>query len=393
MHSRISVFQKLAILLQSFLLLALFLIARPVVAHGQADGFTGVSLSVASPTVPPGGLLQSQVFVTEPKPILKGKQGMKSGSAALVLASPLGPFRDAALFSTGGDASGVAVTNGAGTQFYFSSPLETFGESVDTPIMTLAYPVRTTATSGQSVNLTLDSKNSLWLDPSGKPYPVELKSGVMTVGGTMSVSDVVPGAGRPPAGTIISIKGTGFQQNASVDFGEAKVQTQTYVSPNLIQVTLRDAAEIRGQRIRIKNGNEQVTYFPYQRTTAIGKSTHLLIAESFPLFSQTALTIGYFRPTLHGTMFSGLAVQNLNSTTAAVTLQLFSNTGTLLATQSESVTKNSTFTRDLVELFPGVTPADGTRLTVTSNKAIQMLGLLGNDASGMVLPVPASSTP
>src|SRR5690349_11617151 len=61
--------------------------------------FNGVSLSVASPTVPPGGLLQMQVFVTEPNPILKGKQRMvmapvRLAAAAPVVAatSPLGPI-------------------------------------------------------------------------------------------------------------------------------------------------------------------------------------------------------------------------------------------------------------------------------------------------------------
>jgi hypothetical protein len=47
----------------------------------------------------------------------------------------------------------------------------------------------------------------------------------------------------------------------------------------------------------------------------------------------------------------------------------------------------------LVELFSGVTPGDGTTLAVTSDHAILMLGLLGDDASGELLPVPASSTP
>jgi hypothetical protein len=394
MGSRSGLFSKVP---QSLLILTLFLAVRPLVAHGAPqDVFTGVSLSVDSPTVPPGGLLQTQVFITEPKPILKGKQGMKlNGSLLPALASPLGAFRDAALFSTGGDVSGVAVTNAAGTQFFFSSPLETFGTSIDTPVMTMSYPVRATAAAGQAVNLTLDSKSSLWLDPSGKQYPVELKSGVMTVGGTLSVSDVVPGAGKPPAGTLISVKGVGFQQDAEVDFGEGHVQTSTWVNSNLIQVTLRDPIEIRGQRVRVKNHetNEESVYFPFQRTTPLGKSTHALIASSFPLFPQTALSLGYFRPTLHATVFSGIALQNLNSTSVTATLQLYSKTGVLLSTQTQVMGKNSSIARDLVELFPGVSPADGTRLKVTSGKAIQMLGLLGDDGSGTVLPVPASSTP
>jgi hypothetical protein len=47
----------------------------------------------------------------------------------------------------------------------------------------------------------------------------------------------------------------------------------------------------------------------------------------------------------------------------------------------------------LVELFPGVKPSDGTKLTVTSNIAIQMLGLLGDDSSGTLLPVAPTPTP
>ena len=74
--------------------------------------FNGVSLSVQSPTVPPGGTLQVQVFVTEPNPILKGRQGMKLGSARSALVPPalipnagvapaaiLGSIRDAAVYS------------------------------------------------------------------------------------------------------------------------------------------------------------------------------------------------------------------------------------------------------------------------------------------------------
>jgi hypothetical protein len=47
----------------------------------------------------------------------------------------------------------------------------------------------------------------------------------------------------------------------------------------------------------------------------------------------------------------------------------------------------------LVELFPGVTPGDGTELMVTSPAAIQMLGLLGDDSAGTLLPVAASPNP
>jgi hypothetical protein len=367
---------------------------------GGGGGGGNAGLSVASPTVPPGGLLQMQVFITEPKPILKGKQGVGSQNpngnvVDSALASPLGAVRDAAIFSPAGDVSGVAVTASGETHFFFSSPLNNYGESIDTPVITLAYPVRATASVGQTVGLNLDANDSLWLNPKGKPYVFELKSGAMTVGGSLSISDVIPGAGTPAPGTVISIIGVGFESDSKVDFGEGHVVSTQVINSKLIQVTLGDdPIEIRGQRIRVENPNHELaTYFPYQRTKRIKKSTHLLVAESFPLFSQTAETVGYFRPTLHGTIFSGLALQNLNSTSVTAILQLYSQAGALLSTKKVVLGANTYIARDLVELFPGVSPTDGTELAVTSNPAIEMLGLLGDDSSATLLPVPPTANP
>jgi len=368
-----------------------------------APAFAGVSLSVASPTVPPGGLLQMQVFVTEPNPILKGRQRMGMvprplaalGSEGVAPASaPLRAIRDAALFSPAGDVSGVAVGKSGSTQIFFSSPLTSFGTTIDTPVMAIAMPVTTGATVGQTVNLNLDPNASLWYDPNSKLYPVELKSGVLTVGGTLAISDVNPGAGIVQPGTVISIKGVGFQPTTLIDINEAAMATLNYVSPNLMQVTLSLPFDIRGKRIRATNSNnERVEYYPYQRTTALGKSTHLLVASSIPLFAQTTWTLGYFRPTLRGTMFSGLALQNLNPANANVVLNLYTKSGVLLATQTILLGTNVSMARDLAELFPGVVAGSGTSLKVMSNQPIQILGLLGDDASSTLLPVNPTSTP
>ena len=77
-------FSNLCLLAQSSVILTVMLATQPVVAQGNKNGGggggegTGPGLSVASPTVPPGALLQMQIFMTEPKPILKGKQGVHS---------------------------------------------------------------------------------------------------------------------------------------------------------------------------------------------------------------------------------------------------------------------------------------------------------------------------
>jgi hypothetical protein len=392
---------KLEVIARLFLIITI-VFAVCLFAFGAQGGdvFNGVSLSVDSPTVPAGGLLQMQVFITEPKPILKGKQGTRAVASAnsafadfAASASTLGAFRDAALFSTGTDVSGVAVTSSTGTEFYFSSPLNTFGMSVDTPVMTVSYPVLSTAKAGQALDLTLDPTQSQWLDPTGKAYATELKSGTMTVGGTVSISDVTPGDGTVAAGSTITIKGVGFQATSKVDFGEGHVQTQQFINSNQIQITLRDALNVRGQRIRVENGNERATYFPFQRTTAIGNSTHKLMSESYPLFPQTALKLGYFKSTLKGKQFTGIALQNLNSTQVPVTLQLLSSSGVVLSEQIVNMGKNTRYIRDLAEVFPGVKAATGTEVEVTATKGVQILGLLGDDSAASVSPITVTTTP
>jgi len=373
-------------------------------ATKPAAVFTGISLSVDSPTVPPGGTLQMQVFVTEPNPILKGKQGVRFAAvkaAALTtpvtaIAAPvslLGTIRDASLFSTGGDVSGVAVGKSGGTQVFFTSPLTSFGTALDTPVMTIQIPVSAAGTVGQTVDLTLDPNNSLWYDPASNLYPVELRSGVMTVGGTLSVSDVTPGAGVVQPGKIISIKGIGFDSSSKVDIAEAAIATTRFVSANLIQVTLSAPLDIRGKRIRVTNAyKELVTYYPYQRTTKQGTSNHPLIASSIPIFAQTSWKVGFFRPTASGTIFSGIALQNVNAVRANVVLRLTRN-GVLLATQNVILGVKSSLARDLAEMFPGVAAATGTRLRVSSDQPIQMMGLLADDSTRTVLPINPTSTP
>jgi hypothetical protein len=359
------------------------LLASPTLG---AAGFAGVSLDLASQTVPPGGLLQMQVFITEPKPILKGGQ-KASFSARAALVSPLTTVRDGALFSPAGDVDGVAVLGPGTIQVTFNSPLTSFGTDLDTPVMAFALPVSAASTNGQKVPLTLDPASAQWFDPSGQQYPVELKSGTLTVGGKTSVTDVVPGAGLIPAGTIISIKGLGFQPTSKVSVNNAVVATTKFIGSTEIQITLTQSFDIEGERVRVDTGSERVEYYPYQRTTQAGKSTHPLVAASFPLFAHTTWTQAFFHPVLQGTTFSGIALQNLNASVATVTLQLFSSVGGLLATRTISLPTNTRMVRDYAEVFPGQVAGNGTTVKVTSNVAVELLGLLGDDALSTVSPV------
>ncbi|HEY7097831.1 MAG TPA: IPT/TIG domain-containing protein [Terriglobales bacterium] len=307
----------------------------------------------------------------------------------------LGPVQGMGIYSPLGDVSAVAVTQNGTTRVNLSSPLTNLGTDSDDPMVTITMPVAGTAANGQTSNLSLDPKVSSWLDPDSQKYPVELTSGSVTVGGKISVSGVVPSSGVVPAGTKLVIKGLGFPQRVRVDVGEAIVKTTRFVNSSRVEVTLAGDYDITGQRIRVrdKDSNDRVEFFPYQLTTPIGVSTHALIAASYPMFSRTTYTEGYFRPVLSGSVFSGLALQNVTNVATTATVELYASDGSLLTSVSVDLQASSRIARDLAELLPGVVASNGTSLHVTAPTPIQMLGLLGNDASGVVLPVPPRTTP
>lgn len=370
-------------------LIALFTVPGYVFARngvGQPP-FAGVELTIPNETVPAGGMLQLKVQITEPKPILKG--GQKTSFASTFL----GTVKGIALFSAAGDAAGTAVLKGGTVQFSLSSPLTSLGTVVDYPVLTVAVPVLSTALAGQKANLRLD-KAATWFDPASQQYPLLVKSGVLTVGGTMSISNIAPGSGVVAPGTKIVISGVGFKPTSVVDINEAIIATSTYISPNEIDVTLGAALDMTGKRVRIVDSisNEKVTYYSYQRYTSLGKSTHPLVAATYPLFSTLTYAQAYFKPVLTGSQFAGVSLQNPTASTVTAIMILSASDGTLLGSKTVSIPANNRLTRDLSEVFPGLA-VTGTSLQVTASAPIQMLGLLGDDSLGTVDPVIPSLLP
>lgn len=364
--------------------LLVFVLTSPALATAQTTNTLG--LKILNEKVSPGGMLQMKLTVTEPKPILKGNQRLNFSST--FLGAPAGIHLD----SPKGDVSGVMVVGNGTSQMFFSSPLSSFGTNLDYPILTMAMPVLSTAVVGKKVTLALDGVNSSWLDPSSSPYPLELKSGVMTVGGSLSVSNIVPGSGVVPAGTPITITGIGFQPDVVVNVNNATVSSFQFVSSTQIKFTLSTAVEMESRRVRVKKPttNETVTYYSYQRTAEVGESTHALVAASYPLFSHAKWTQAFLKPVASGTKFSALALQNTRTTGVTVTLSLLSGTGNLLASKTVSLPGRSKIVRDMKEFFSGA--KTGTEIRITCPVAIQVLGMLGDDASRIVLPVAPSAT-
>jgi hypothetical protein len=352
----------------------------------QALGQVPIELRVSNETVPAGGMLQFTVFLTEPSPIRKGSPLLAFGSTIL------GPAQGLSIYSPAGDAIGAAVVRGGNVKMIVTSAQLDYGMDIDTPVVAISIPVLSTALPGQTANLKLNP-TSVWLDANGNPYPTLVTQGMLTVGGTLSISNVVPGGGVAPAGSTVRILGMGFQPTSTVDINEALISSTHYVSSKEIDVVLAADTPMDGRRVTAINpSNEKVVYFSYLRTKPLGKSALALLAKTEPLFSQVLYKQGYFR-TVTGTTFLGVAVRNANTQSANITINLFSAANTLLGSTSVALPPAMRFSRSVWELFPNVTPANNLVVQMVSDLPVGMLGLLGDMNTKTVAPVAPSFTP
>src|SRR6266849_5087352 len=348
-----------------------------------------VSLRIPDEREPPGGLLEMKVALTEPEPIVTGGCTLEFGPA------PLGAVQDVALFSPTGNVSATAVIDGGRIYIAFNSPDGTFGTGGrDLTIAALAIPVRDDANPGDQSPLTLDPNASWWVDPFGELYGQEVRQGLLTVGGTLSITDVVPGSAFAPAGSTIAVLGMGFQPGARVQIEGVDVGPTGFVSPTRLEVTLAGGALMHGKRIRVRNADQTMaTYDSFLRTTPLGESSRLLLARTVPIFSLTTFAEAYFNPFANPEHFSALAFRNPESQSADISLDAYSAAGEPIASTTLTLPGAQRISREVSELFPDAVFPTGGYVRAVSTIPIQVLGLLGDDAAGTVLPVDPNPAP
>ncbi|HET9837336.1 MAG TPA: IPT/TIG domain-containing protein [Candidatus Angelobacter sp.] len=345
-----------------------------------APGFTGVSLRVLNSLIPPGGTFQYQLLLTEPKPIGHGS----------TTTSGTGTVSGIALNDPIGQTAGVAILNGPGIRINFSSPLATFGTNprIDYPILAIRMLIPANTPVGLQVPLSIDLANSFWFDANGQPYLQEIFPGKLTIGGNLAISDVVPGGGLQPAGTVVAILGMGFRPDSivSIEGTELGIANTQFISASEIDATLPQAVQMEGARVRVKNPDQTATFFSYFHGPAVGQSAHPLLAQTYPLFARQTYTAAALPWNRAGSQFTGLALQNQGSAAANITLETHSATGALLGSVMVSLPGGSKINRDLLEFFPGAS-ASAVSVSIKSDAPVQMLGLLGDDATGDVVPL------
>jgi IPT/TIG domain-containing protein len=347
---------------------------------------TAVSLKILNARAPAGGVMQLNVTLTEPTPILVG-QGVISFSS-------VGSVLGVALFSPAGvlsDVVGTAVIGAGGVTLRSSSPSAQFGSVAGTPILAVAIGVPATTPVGTRGALSMDLATSLFLDPAGTPYPQTVKNGSFVIGGTLNVGNVSPALGLLPAGSTVTVQGMGFLSGAIVEIDDVPVASTTFVSPTELLATIAAPADLYGRDVTVINADlARASYYAYPRTAWLAPSAHRLLAATDPIFSPLRFSRAVWANTARAGQFVALALQNAVGTAPAnVTVEL-RTAARVIASTPVPLPAMSRIERDLSELFPGTAvPADAV-LAVRSDIPVQMLGMLGDDAAGTIEPLTPS---
>jgi hypothetical protein len=357
-------------------------------SSGPGSGASPPELSFHVPdeTALPGGLVQMKFMVTVPTPISSG------GPVVSFDAGMFDGVWGIELFCPNGDLNGFATVSGSRVNIRYITTAGVSG--TDYPIMTMALHIRPDAQPGSKTQFQLDPSSTWTVNPSGATATLKPTSpAVVTAGGTISILDVVPGGGILPAGSVVSIRGMGFQPLTQIQLNTIKFSSIQLVSSNEIQFALAETTNMTGQKIQVVNPDgSQDTYFSYMRGIPVLQSSQPLLAGAVPIFSSVTHTWAKFKPVADNpsSQFSGIALQNPNLAAADITVALYSSTDTLVGSSSFTLFSGYRLMGETSELTHGATADPGSYLVVMSTQPVQVFGFLGDNASGTVTPFSAA---
>lgn len=342
-----------------------------------------ISLHIPDEYAPPGGVVQMKFLVTEPTPVSSSGPRIPVPTGTKVLGIQM--------FNPSGDVNGVAMVSPSMVSVASITSSGTQGS--DYPIMTVAFQLPETISIGNKLSFSLDPSSTWTLGLLGVATMKPILPATITVGGSISITDVVPGGGFQPAGTVIQVEGIGFQTGTQVQLSSIKASSITVVGPNEIDIVLAEPTQMTGKKIQVTNPDgSQDTYFSYMRGIPMGQSDQALLSSAMPIFSSVTYARAAFSTADPATgEFSGLAVQDPNLAAATVNFSLFSSTNTPLGSSTMVIPAGNRMMREMSELI-GVTPPQGSYVVVSSDVPVQVFGFLGNTVTGTVVPYVALSS-
>jgi hypothetical protein len=364
---------------------AAFALAVPSIALAAEDS---VCVRTLNGVAPPGGSIQLKVLPgdpTDPTPIIVDLMSLGLGAedpgAVQGVTLPQAP-----------DAAGTAVNDGNSLVLRTVSPSSTL-ELSSVPMIALTIAVSDQAALG-TTGLTVDAAASSSLDPVADTCQLDRSSQVsFVVNRSLSITGVLPGGGFLPAGSVVAVAGIGFEPETQVLIDGIAVASTSWVDASRIEVVTAVDAQLDGRKVSVVNPDGTgATYFSYLRATDLGKSARPLLAATEAIFPVQTQSSAVFAAPASGTFFA-LALQNPQPDDATVSVELWDG-GSVVASASLTLPPRTKVSREISELFPGVTPGAESFFQLTATLPMQLLGLSGNETDGSVAPVlPALASP
>jgi hypothetical protein len=356
---------------------SLVLGAAAALANSQTTTAPDVSLKIQNETVPPGGLAQVKLLITEPKPISTGVIPINlNGVGKVAGISVISPERD---------TIGVALVSGSRVSVSVVSPTATFGTDTDYPLLTIAAWIAPTTPVGSVYPIDLDPASLQFTDPTGAVYPNSFKVGSILVAPNVGIDNVVPGSAEVGVHALVTVIGRGFVPGTKVKFKDVLLSSVSFVDDSHMQVRVAQPARMHGTDVIVVNpNNAQTNYFSYLRTAAETISLRPELRDAVPLFADNDDTTAIVE--VAGTM-TGLAVQNRQSVVANAVAELFDSSGRPLAAATVRVSPSRFALLELSEVF-GMSYAPGQIVRVRSEVPVQVMGV-AVDAAGGVRPIPS----
>jgi hypothetical protein len=372
---------RLKMMIQS-LLAAGFATSLAMAAGGSGGGGAAVpgvaEVRVFNETIPAGGTVQIKLGLTNPRPIMGGSGDFYSSDL-------MDAFFGIAVFSPAGDAFGVAGVSNGKVSIHVVSPLASMGTS-DYPFVTIAGHVRGDAAAGSTMPLSVTGS---FLDPAGTTVALAPKPGVLTVGGSLAVHNIVPGGGVWPAGTVVRVLGAGFGKGTALNRASFKVSGWRIVSPSEIDLTLGEQVEMEHQFVMLSNPDKStITYYAYLRGVETVASSVPIVASSMPMFpglTYSQMQIQQNSRGMNNNLVTALSLQNPNPTAAIVSLEAETPATGKIAETTITLAFGEKITRELGEFF-GLQLNPGTTVKVRSSLPVQSVGFVADPGTGAVAP-------
>jgi uncharacterized protein (TIGR03437 family) len=282
---------------------------------------TSLTLRVSSETAPPGSTAQIKIYAATPSLVTAANFSLDFDPQVF------DGIASVAAFSASGDQIGYANVNGQHLDAHFRSSSGGIGQLRSLPVFVVSVRVLASAPAGTTRAITLtptvDANGIGWNDTQGDALAVTVTPGTFTVGGSLSVTSIVPGGGLLPAATVLAIQGAGFQAETTVAIDGVPIASTKYVSPTEIELTLGGQTELTGKHVSLSNpSGETVDYFAAlpSAPAPLPPSYKAIpnVQPILPLTTYTAVEMG----TPASPMYNSQGVAMLNPNAIPVTVSL-----------------------------------------------------------------------